>query len=136
MPTSAAWVISSTGNVEFADGDEALRGFDQRRRRPLLASLHPIGQRVPLDVIALPVVSRYLASSAQTVWLTGSAAAADALCREARTRSLRSATHPGPHQFNRPITCMNAGTSSMRTTVASFRTASDNPTPNIRMNDT
>jgi hypothetical protein len=41
----------------------------------------------------------------------------------------------GGHQLNRPITCMNAGT-SMRTSVASTSTAGVSPRPNIRMNDT
>jgi hypothetical protein len=51
-------------NVEFADGDEALRGFDQRRPRPVLASLQPIGQHVPLVCHCAPVNLAHSASSA------------------------------------------------------------------------
>ena len=42
----------------------------------------------------------------------------------------------GAHQFHSPMTCMNAGTSTIRTSVASVRIASVRPSPNIRMNDT
>lgn len=51
-------------------------------------------------------------------------------------RSCRRARGRGAHQLNRPITCMKAGTSSIRTRVASASTASARPSPNIRMNET
>ena len=51
-------------------------------------------------------------------------------------RSCSHASGLGAHQFHRPITCMNAGTSTIRTSVASASTASVRPSPNIRMNDT
>ena len=46
------------------------------------------------------------------------------------------ASGAGAHQFHLPITCMNAGTSTVRTRVASTRMARVRPRPNIRMNDT
>ena len=52
------------------------------------------------------------------------------------SRSYSLANGLGAHQITLPSTRMNAGTSSMRTSVASTSTASVSPTPNIRMNET
>ena len=51
-------------------------------------------------------------------------------------RSYSLASGLGAHQITLPSTRMNAGTSSMRTSVASTKTAAVSPTPNIRMNET
>ena len=42
----------------------------------------------------------------------------------------------GAHQFHLPNTCMNAGTNTSRTRVASTRIASVNPVPNNRITAT
>ena len=52
---------------------------------------------------------------------------------------MRSCSHTkgfGAHQFHLPSTCMEAGSSTIRTSVASTRTASVRPSPSIRMNCT
>ena len=51
-------------------------------------------------------------------------------------RSCSRVRGPGAHQFDRPISCMNDGSSAIRTRVASTSTASVNPSPKIRMKDT
>ena len=49
------------------------------------------------------------------------------------TRSCSQTSGLGAHQFHRPNTCINAGTSTIRTRVASTSTATVRPSPNIRM---
>ena len=51
-------------------------------------------------------------------------------------RSWILASGAGAHQLYRPNARMNAGSNSMRTSVASTTTASVSPRPNILMNDT
>ncbi len=64
---------------------------------------------------------------------TGGSGAPDSLMP---MRLCSRASGAGAHQFHRPIRCMKAGTSTVRTRVASTRTAMVSPRPNIRMNDT
>src|SRR6478736_3525714 len=51
-------------------------------------------------------------------------------------RSCSLVIHLGAHQFHSPMTCMNAGSRTIRTKVASTRIASVRPRPNSRMNET
>lgn len=52
------------------------------------------------------------------------------------TRSCSAASGFGAHQLALPITCIIAGTSTVRIRVASISTAKVSPSPNILMNGT